>query len=84
MRDVPISSTHRGQIAEALAHLEKIVVEGLRHGGEFLPASTQQLAEVLYKKLNLPVLKRGKTGPSTDQEVLEEFKTALRDHGLIR
>src|SRR6266446_5815188 len=42
-------------------------------GGEFLPASTQQLAEVLYKKLNLPVLKRGKTGPSTDQEVLEEL-----------
>jgi DNA polymerase-1 len=42
-------------------------------GGEFLPGSTQQLAEVLYKKLNLPVLKRGKTGPSTDQEVLEEL-----------
>ncbi|TMA27461.1 MAG: DNA polymerase I [Deltaproteobacteria bacterium] len=42
-------------------------------GGEFLPASTQQLAEVLYKKLALPVLKRGKTGPSTDQEVLEEL-----------
>ena len=42
-------------------------------GGEFLPASTQQLAEVLYKRLNLPVLKRGKTGPSTDQEVLEEL-----------
>ncbi|HTO96357.1 MAG TPA: DNA polymerase I [Myxococcales bacterium] len=42
-------------------------------GGEFLPASTQQLGEVLYKKLNLPVLKRGKTGPSTDQEVLEEL-----------
>jgi DNA polymerase I len=42
-------------------------------GGEFLPASTQQLAEVLYKKLQLPVLKRGKTGPSTDQEVLEEL-----------
>src|SRR2546422_2310619 len=42
-------------------------------GGEFLPGSTQQLAEVLYKKLHLPVLKRGKTGPSTDQEVLEEL-----------
>jgi len=42
-------------------------------GGEFLPASTQQLADVLYKRLNLPVLKRGKTGPSTDQEVLEEL-----------
>ena len=23
---------HRGQIAEALAHLERVVVEGLRHG----------------------------------------------------
>ncbi|HUJ28911.1 MAG TPA: DNA polymerase I, partial [Myxococcales bacterium] len=42
-------------------------------GGEFLPASTQQLADVLYKRLGLPVLKRGKTGPSTDQEVLEEL-----------
>src|SRR5712672_888470 len=42
-------------------------------GGEFLPGSTQQLAEVLYKKLELPILKRGKTGPSTDQEVLEEL-----------
>jgi DNA polymerase-1 len=42
-------------------------------GGEFLPTSNQQLAEVLYKRLGLPVLKRGKTGPSTDQEVLEEL-----------
>jgi DNA polymerase-1 len=42
-------------------------------GCEFLPSSNQQLAEVLYKKLGLPVLKRGKTGPSTDQEVLEEL-----------
>jgi hypothetical protein len=35
MRDAPISHVaraHRGQIAEALAHLEKVVVEGLRHG----------------------------------------------------
>ena len=35
MREVSIPSTssaHRGQIAEALAHLEKIVLEGVRHG----------------------------------------------------
>ena len=35
MRDAPTSPaarTHHGQIAEALAHLEKVVVEGLRHG----------------------------------------------------
>ncbi|GAC1337576.1 MAG: DNA polymerase I [Myxococcales bacterium] len=42
-------------------------------GTEFLPASTQQLGEVLYTRLGLPVLKRGKTGPSTDQEVLEKL-----------
>jgi hypothetical protein len=36
MCDAPTLSTssgaHRGQTAEALAHLEKIVVDGLRHG----------------------------------------------------
>ena len=36
MRDCPTLSAsprvHRGQTAEALAHLEKIVVDGLRHG----------------------------------------------------
>ena len=36
MPDVPTLSVlprvHRGQTAEALAHLEKIVVDGLRHG----------------------------------------------------
>ena len=42
-------------------------------GGEFMPGSTQQLADVLFKRLGLPVLRRGKTGPSTDQEVLEEL-----------
>ena len=36
MRDVPISPTspqaHRGQTAEALAHIEKVVIDGLNHG----------------------------------------------------
>jgi hypothetical protein len=35
MRDVPIAPVvraHLGQMADALAHLEKVVVEGLRHG----------------------------------------------------
>ncbi len=42
-------------------------------GHEFNVGSNAQLAEVLYDELKLPVLKRGKTGPSTDQEVLEKL-----------
>jgi len=42
-------------------------------GVDFNPDSTKQLADVLFKKLNLRVIKRGKTGPSTDIEVLEKL-----------
>jgi DNA polymerase I len=42
-------------------------------GHEFHVGSNAQLAEVLYTELKLPVLKRGKTGPSTDQDVLEKL-----------
>lgn len=33
--------------------------------------SSKRLAEVLFEDLELPVIKKNKTGPSTDQEVLE-------------
>lgn len=42
-------------------------------GGEFNPDSPKQLADLLFKKLKLPVIKRTKTGPSTDIEVLESL-----------
>jgi DNA polymerase-1 len=42
-------------------------------GHVFNVGSNSQLAEVLYGQLKLPVLKRGKTGPSTDQDVLEKL-----------
>lgn len=35
--------------------------------------STKQLARILFTKLMLPVLKKNKTGPSTDASVLEEL-----------
>lgn len=45
-----------------------------RHAGrEFNVGSPPQLAQVLYEELKLPVLKRNKTGPSTDHEVLEKL-----------
>ncbi len=42
-------------------------------GTEFNIASPKQLAEVLFGKLALPVLRKTKTGASTDADVLEEL-----------
>ena len=43
-------------------------------GGEFNINSPKQLGEVLFDKLNLPVIKKTKTGYSTDAEVLDKLK----------
>ena len=42
-------------------------------GAEFNINSTLQLKEVLFDKLQLPVVKKTKTGPSTDASVLQEL-----------
>src|SRR5688572_218047 len=42
-------------------------------GVEFNPDSPKQLADVLFNKLGLRVVKRTKTGPSTDVEVLDKL-----------
>ena len=56
--------------AQCDSHLREIY----KHAGkEFQVSSNAQLAQVLYTDLQLPVLKKGKTGPSTDQEVLEKL-----------
>lgn len=44
-------------------------------GVEFNVDSPKQLADVLFKQLNLPVVKKTKTGASTDIDVLEELST---------
>ena len=51
-------------------------------GTEFNINSTPQLREILFERLGLPVIKRTKTGPSTDSSVLEEL--AVRGHELPR
>jgi DNA polymerase-1 len=50
-------------------------------GVDFNPDSPKQLAEVLFDKLQLPVVKRTKTGASTDVEVLEKLAD---DHAVPR
>ena len=51
-------------------------------GVEFNVNSNPQLREILFEKLDLPIIKRTKTGPSTDASALEEL--AARGHTLPR
>jgi DNA polymerase I len=51
-------------------------------GGELNINSPRQLASVLFEKHNLPMLKKTKTGPSTDADVLEQL--AAMGHELPR
>ena len=48
-------------------------------GGEFNLNSTPQLRQILFDKLEMPVLKKTKTGPSTDASVLEELASMGHD-----
>ena len=50
-------------------------------GQEFNINSPKQLADILFKKMELPVIKRTKTGPSTDVDVLEAL---AKEHQLPR
>src|SRR5690606_18302338 len=60
--------------AEMGARLRTMTEEIYQLAGEsFNINSPRQLAAILYDKLGLPVLKRTKTGPSTDADVLEEL-----------
>ncbi|WP_020620606.1 DNA polymerase I [Paenibacillus daejeonensis] len=49
-------------------------------GTEFNIGSTRQLGEILFEKLGLPVVKKTKTGYSTDADVLEKLEPY---HGII-
>lgn len=60
--------------AQYRARLDQLTIEIEELAGHPLNiASPKQLAELLFSELNLPVIKRTKTGPSTDASVLEEL-----------
>ena len=62
------------QSAEITQRLEELDAEIQNLAGrEFNVRSNKQLQEVLFEDLGLPIVKRTKTGPSTDAEVLEKL-----------
>jgi len=64
------------------ARIGQIVSEIYRIAGfEFNIGSTKQLGEVLFDKLGLPIVKKTKTGYSTDAEVLEKLEPY---HEIVR
>jgi DNA polymerase-1 len=64
------------------ASCEALLQDVFKHAGrEFNVGSPAQLAQVLFEDLKLPILKRNKTGPSTDHEVLEKL---AEEHPLPR
>jgi len=65
--------TVSSDMARQLESLEELAREQAGDPG-FNPNSTKQLGVVLFEKLGLPVIKKTKTGYSTDVKVLEELK----------
>jgi DNA polymerase-1 len=59
------------EFGKAMQELERQIERAA--GRAFNVASTRELGQVLFDELKLPVQKRLKTGPSTDQDVLEKL-----------
>ena len=84
MNGVGIDAAFFAEMSRRLAGELRLIREDIHRvaGTEFNINSTPQLREVLFERLKLPVLKRTKTGPSTDSSVLEEL--AMHGHALPR
>ncbi|MBC9721181.1 MAG: DNA polymerase I, partial [Lactobacillus sp.] len=63
----------QNEFAVKLKELEDKIYK--QAGEEFNLNSPKQLGHILFEKLNLPVLKKTKTGYSTSVEVLDQLKT---------
>jgi DNA polymerase-1 len=70
--DVPLLQGISRDLGDRALALEDQIYANVGH--RFNINSTQQLAAVLFEELNLPKIKRTKTGYSTDSSVLEELK----------
>ncbi|PIQ84846.1 MAG: DNA polymerase I [Candidatus Omnitrophica bacterium CG11_big_fil_rev_8_21_14_0_20_63_9] len=62
-----LQATMQTQLAQLTAEIFQLA------GGEFNVNSPKQLAQVLFERLQLPIIKRTKTGASTDSDVLQQL-----------
>jgi DNA polymerase-1 len=60
-----------GELADGIGEAEARCFEAA--GEEFKIGSVKQLREILFDKLGLPVIRKTKTGPSTNEQVLTEL-----------
>lgn len=85
LRGMPVDHT---KLVERARQCDKYIAEAEEEifditGWEFNPNSTAQLGDILFNRMDFPVLERTKTGkPSTREGVLIALKT-LDDDGLI-
>jgi DNA polymerase-1 len=76
--DLPLFASLKQRFQTERETVERQIYETA--GTEFNINSNPQLREILFDKLNLPILKRTSTGPSTDVSVLTEL--AEEGHAL--
>ncbi|RJO64697.1 MAG: DNA polymerase I [Candidatus Omnitrophota bacterium] len=79
--DLEVLRQISSKLEAKLALLVKKIYE--LSGVEFNLNSPKQLREVLFQRLQLPVVKRSKTGPSTDEEVLTRLSSRHELPGLL-
>src|SRR5690606_9955905 len=82
MNGVRLDTGYLAQLSQEMdAQIQRLTAEIYRLAGEeFNINSPKQLSRILFEKLQLPVLKQTKTGPSTDHEVLEALAP---EHAIV-
>lgn len=76
--DKEMLSEYSVSLSSKVENLSKEICE--LAGSEFNVNSPKQLGEVLFEKLNLPIIKKTKSGYSTDSEVLEKLSA---EHPIV-
>jgi len=75
---IQVDATFLGELSrefsERIVALEREIHEAA--GQDFMVSSPKQLGVILFEKLGLPVIRKTKTGPSTDQAVLEQLRSS--------